>query len=118
MGRATRQRRIDAQERWPDLYQFLAGYLHQDWPEESGTPEAAVAIAIADHDLGQRQSVVRQWCDWNASEGSMFDPRAAVNDGLGVELAFAEPIEARAFMNEVYDMLIVSIRKEVKGWKP
>ena len=109
---------MDAQERWPDLYQFLAIYPHQDWPAKSGAREAAIAAVIADYDLGQRQSVVRQWCDWNAHEGSRFDPRAAVNDGFGVELSFAEPVEARIFMNEVYDMLIMSIRKEEKGWKP
>ena len=118
MSRATRQRRLDAEERWPDLFRFLGCYLHQDWPEESGSPEAAIDLAIAEHDLQERQTVARQWWDWNAVEGSKFDPRSSVNDGLGVEVWFEKPEEARVFMNSVYDKLIVSIRKEAKGWKP
>jgi hypothetical protein len=116
--RATRQRRLDAKQRWPDLFQLLGAYLHQDWPEESGTPEAAVALAIAEHSLEQRQTVARQWWDWNAVEGSKADPRPAINDGLGVEVWFDTPLEARQFMNAVYDKLIVSIRGEVRDWKP
>jgi hypothetical protein len=118
MGRATRQRRIDAQERWPDLYQFLAAHPHRDWPDDSRTPEAAVDLAISEHGLEQRQSIARQWWDWNAVEGSDADPRPAINDGLGVEVSFDTPREGREFMNSVYDKLIVSIRQEVKDWKP
>lgn len=118
MTRATRRRRLDAEERWPHLYKFLGAYLHQDWPEDSGTPEAAVDLAIAEHSLEERQAVARQWWNWNAIEGSKADPRPAINDGLGIEVWFETPLEARQFMNAVYDKIIVSIRKEVKDWKP
>ena len=117
MGR-TRKLRLEAEDRWPTLYQFLGGYLHQDWPEDDGTPEAAVDHAISDYSLEQRKLVAKEWWDWNAKIGSQNDPRRHVNEGLGVNVFFRKPEEARAFMNLVYDKLIVSIRKEVKGWKP
>ncbi len=42
-----------------------------------------------------------------------------MKDGLGISIAFGSALEARKFMNRVYDTLIVSIRSEVgKNWKP
>ena len=114
----SRKLRLEAAERWPTLTNFLGCYLHQDWPLHDGTPEAAIDHAIADHNLEDRQLVAREWWDWNAKVGSKNDPRREVNDGLGVNVRFKTPEEARALMNLIYDKLIVSIRAEAKGWKP
>lgn len=37
--------RVD--QAYPAAAQFFAGYLHQDWPEESGSWEAAAGLFIA-----------------------------------------------------------------------
>jgi hypothetical protein len=119
LSRATRERSLEAQERWPNLFQFLGGYLHQDWPIHSASPEQAVEQAVADWTLDGRQLVLKEWRDWNNVRGCRRDVAAFVNDGLGVNVHFASDLEARQFMNLVYDMLIVSVRAETgKKWKP
>lgn len=119
MSRKSYERRRGAEERWPTLYQFLAGYCHQDWSDFHGTPEGAIDAAIADYSLERQRTVLREWRDWNVAEGSHHDPRAAVNEGLGVNVMFYEPVDARDFMNMVYDKLIVSVRSETEAkWKP
>ena len=110
---------LEAQERWPHLWQFLGSYLHQDWPEIHGTPQAAIELAIRDYPLEARQQVATEWWDWNVREGSSFDPRPAIREGLGVNIEFETSMEARQFMNRVYDWVIVSIRREAgRDWKP
>jgi CdiI immunity protein len=119
MSRKTRELRLEAEERWPALFQFLAAYCHEDWKIFYGTPEGAVDAAIADYPLADRQQVLREWRDWNVSKGAEYDPRVAVNDGLGVNVLFKEPEAARKFMNVIYDQIIASVRNETsKDWKP
>src|SRR3546814_19928895 len=85
MSREIRERRLKAQENWPELRQFLECYLHEDWNHFDASPEAAIDRAIGDHALDVRQAIVRQWRDWNAVEASQHDPRLAINDGLRSE---------------------------------
>lgn len=115
MSRKWHERRRRAEERWPTLCQFLAAYCHEDWPDFHGTPEGAIDAAIADYPFEGRQTVLREWRDWNGVEGTQHDPRAAVNEGLGVEMMFYQPEAARAFMNMVYDKLILSVRQETEA---
>jgi hypothetical protein len=78
-----------------------------------------VDAAIGDYALANRQAVLREWRDWNVVEGSQFDPRAAINDGLGVNVMFYSPEDARKFINMVYDKIVVSVRAETKDkWQP
>jgi hypothetical protein len=97
----------------------MSCYLHQDWPDDHGSPDKAIDAAIDENPLDFRQEVARQWWNWNATEGAQYDPRSAINDGLGVEVIFENPDEARQFMNAVYDKLVVSIRRETgEFWNP
>jgi len=119
MNRKSREVRLETEERWPTLYQFLAGYLHQDWGIDHGSPAGAVDAAIVDYPLSRRQQLLREWRIWNGDKGAAFDPRLAVNEGLGVNVHFEEPADARQFMNMVYEKLIASVRSETsKDWKP
>src|SRR3546814_12690448 len=102
MSREIRERRLKAQENWPELRQFLECYLHEDWNHFDASPEAAIDRAIGDHALDVRQAIVRQWRDWNAVEASQHDPRLALNDGLGVNILFESPKAGRHVMNIVY----------------
>ena len=115
MSRKSYEQRRIAEERWPTLYQFLAAYCHEDLRDFHGTPEGAVDAAVADYSLEMRQTVLREWRDWNIAEGSKNDPRLAVNDGLGVNVMFYQPVDARDFMNVVYNKLIVSVRSETEA---
>ena len=38
----------DADRDYPALYQLFGGYFHQDWRDESGTPEATVRSFVGD----------------------------------------------------------------------
>ncbi|ODT01147.1 MAG: hypothetical protein ABS49_02570 [Erythrobacter sp. SCN 62-14] len=114
----SRKLRKEAEDRWPNLKNFLECYLHQDWPVDDGTLENAVDRAVVETPLSALKSVASEWWQWNSSAGSAPDPRRQINDGLGVNVHFQTPFDARQFMNLVYDKLIVAIRKDEKGWKP
>jgi len=119
MSRKSRERWLEAEERWPALQQFMGCYLHQDWPDDHGSPDNAIEAAIDENPLDVRKAVTRDWWNWNATLGAQYDPRAAINEGLGVEVVFESANEARKFMNSVYDKLVVSIRRETgEPWKP
>jgi hypothetical protein len=111
--------RDEAERRWPALHQFLVCYCHEDWSVLHGTLEGAIDAAIAGKHLEGRQQVAREWWDWNANAGVSEDLRAIVNRGFGVNRHFKQPIEARQFMDMVYDKLVLSIRVETGPyWRP
>ncbi|MEE4339446.1 contact-dependent growth inhibition system immunity protein [Erythrobacter sp.] len=114
----TQKLRKEAEDRWPNLKAFLQGYMHEDWPVDDGTPENPVDRAVAETPLSALKSVASEWWQWNSSAGSAHDPRRQIHDGLSVNVHFKTSLEARQFMNLVYDKLIVAIRKDEKGWKP
>ncbi len=82
------------------------------------SPWGAVERAIADYDLTGLKAVASDWWKWNASRSWRGNLRATVNDGLSVNLRFDSDLDARQFMNEVYDRVIVQIRREDKYWRP
>mgnify|MGYP001795654641 CR=1 FL=1 len=45
---------------FPELRKGFAGYLHEDFPERYGTPEAALRAFHADADRGERQRFARE----------------------------------------------------------
>ncbi|MEP6592634.1 MAG: contact-dependent growth inhibition system immunity protein [Acidobacteriota bacterium] len=45
---------------FPELHQVLAGYLHEDFPERYGTPEAALRAFHGDADRGERRRFARE----------------------------------------------------------
>ncbi len=108
--------RAETEKQWPALYQFLACWLHQDWPVFSGTPEAAIDDAIRETILERRRVVAKEWRAWNKRYASVADPRPIVNDGFGVNVFFKRPYEAHRFMELVYEKLIKSIEDETQHW--
>ena len=51
--------------------------------------------------------------------GAKDDVRDLVNVGFGVNIFFKHQIDARHFMNMVYDKMIVSVREETsRNWQP
>jgi hypothetical protein len=102
--------RSDTEVRYPLLGQFLGGYLHEDWSIFSGTPEKAVDQAIAEYPVPILQQVRReqagllQGCDDDARL------RDILNEGLGVNVFFKQPREAREFAEDVERRLLQSIK--------
>lgn len=118
MGK-TRERRAVAQERWPLLSQVLGGYFHQDYDVVDGSVEGALAKAMGDTTLDQKQMLLREWWNWNQAEGATDDIRRFLDHGFGIALHFETPVDARNFMNGIYDSFIRSVRQEAgKDWKP
>ncbi len=85
---------------------------------EAATPEEVVDKAAKETHLAQRQLVLTQWLDWNNASGRKNDVISSLN-AIGVDVHFASDLEARQFMNKVYDKLIVSVRAELGAdWRP
>ncbi len=120
MSRRTLERRRAAHELWPTLANMLGAYFNEDWPEDHGTVEGSLAKAVVELPLEVRKSIIREWNDWQTKEGTNNDDlRRFVQDGFGVKVHFQKPIDARNFMNRIYDDLIASIRANAdRNWKP
>jgi hypothetical protein len=120
VSRRTLERRRAARELWPTLANILVAYFNEDWPEDYGTVDGALAKAAVELPLEVRKSIIREWMDWQTKEGMNNDDlRRFVQDGFGVKVHFQEPIDARSFMNRVHDDFIASIRANTDGkWKP
>jgi len=108
------RKRDEARSLYPTLAQFLGGYLHEDWPIFSGSPENAVVQAIAEYALERRQQARRELV--MLLEGSDDDAalRAVLNDGLGVNVHFKKPAAARAFAEEIERKLLRSIKSRFR----
>ena len=107
MSRKTLERRRLAKARWPQLFDLLGSYFSQDFEIIDGSLSGVLTAAANDGSAQDRQSIIAEWLDWNASEGATDDIRPFLSDGFGVEIFFSSAIEARHFMNRLYDELIV-----------
>lgn len=115
---STQRLRKEAEDRWPNLQNVLACYLHQDWDVFDETPHKAVDRAISETPLETLKLVTTEWRDWRARSSRAVSLQRQVNEGLCVNVGFKTSMEAREFMNIVYDKLIFAIRNEDEGWKP
>ena len=110
MSRHQRYRE-EAEARYPTLSQFLGGYLHEDWPEMHGTPQAAVDKAVSEYPIELRKVVRKELSDLLVRSTDDVQLRSLLNDGLGVCVYFKKPAQARAFAEQVERKLFSSIQK-------
>lgn len=104
---------------FPALASFGRGYLHQDFLEEHGSPEAALEAFLADASPGEVRRLAREWQDFAlrlrgrppavvrrllaAELGTAWSPRSAARvvalfsrlDRPGPEPAAASPARRR-----------------------
>ena len=93
------------------LQQFLGGYLNEGWPYVHGTPERAVETAIDECPIELRQQVRREL---HAVLSEVTDDKEfleVLNLGLGVNVHFKRPEEARTFAEGVEAKLMRSIKE-------
>lgn len=112
MDRRSREKLALAVERWPKLRNMLVCYFNQDFEILYGSLDGALSAAVRDGDLAYRRSILKEWRDWNESEGALEDIRPLLNVGFSVGVRFQKPIEARDFMNRIHDALIEAVRAE------
>lgn len=105
MSRATLERRRRAKERWPELATLLGSYFSQDFEIIDGSLTGAIDAAARDGTPERRQVILEEWRNWHMSEGTVDDIRPFLSDGFGIEVYFETPLEARIFMNRIYDGL-------------
>jgi hypothetical protein len=75
--------------------------------------DGAVAAAVADARLDTKKAILQEWRDWQSVEGlSPEDVQRSVEEDFGVAVFFKKPIDARNFMNRIYDEFMASVRKE------
>jgi hypothetical protein len=103
--------RAETEERFPALHQFLGCYLG-DWPADAATPLDAVDRAVAEYPVAQRRKVRRELAELLGSAGDDCGLRRVLNDGLGVNVHFRKPGEARAFAEAVERKLLQSIKSD------
>lgn len=110
MSRKTLERRRIAEERWPVLGNLLASYFSQDFGIIDGALSGAMEKATRDGSIEHRREVIEEWLAWNSTEGIVDDIRPFLKDGFDVEVFFGTSLEARTFMNRLYDGLKSGLR--------
>ena len=115
MSRRRLERRRIAEERWPLLANLMACHFNEDFNILYGSLDGAMAAAAGDGSVEHRRAILKEWRDWNDSEGSAVDIRPFLEDGFGVHLLFKTALDARNFMNRVYDDLLSGVRAELAG---
>lgn len=111
--RRLEQRRL-AEERWPLLANLLVCHFNEDFDILYGSLDAAFAAAVSDGSVEHRRAVLKEWRDWNTTVGAVNDVRPLLDDGFGVALFFKEAIDARNFMNRIYDELLVGVKAQTQ----
>lgn len=110
-GRRAREiLREEMDRRFYRLGQFLGCYLHEDRRELHGTPERAVEKAIEEYPIELRQQVRRELHDLLSETTEDDKLRDVLNWGLGVNVYFRKPEEARIFAENVEAKLMRSIK--------
>ncbi len=117
MSRASREKRINSIDPWPALAGLLTAHFGQNFWMKYDSLDSARKAALSELDHASRKQVATEWWDWNARAGAVHDIRTPLAH-LGVEPPFDTAADARKFMNQLYDALIVAIRATAPGWKP
>jgi hypothetical protein len=117
MSRQNRERRLEAQDRWPSLTAWLVEFFGFGVFHRFDTLVAARAAAVSSLDVGRKKQMASEWWDWNSCFGTRQNLPEYL-DAYGVDLDFGTDDEVRQFMNEIYDELVVAIRQQEAGWKP
>ena len=101
-----------ARERWPLLANLMGCHFNEDYAILYGSFDGALAAAAGSGSLEHRRAILKEWRDWNATSGRADDIRPLLENEFAVALFFKKPIDARNFMNRVYDELISRVRAE------
>ena len=96
------------------LTNLMACHFNEDFNILHGSLDRALAAAARDGPLEHRRAILKEWRNWNSTEGAVDDIRPLLEDGFAVALLFKQPIDARNFMNRVYDELICGVRVETR----
>jgi hypothetical protein len=99
------------------LEALLCRHFGEHFWMEYDSFDAARKASVDGLDHTSRKQVAAEWWDWNALAGAVDDIRTPLAH-LGVEPPFETAADARKFMNQLYDALIVAIRAKAPGWKP
>ena len=104
-----------ATERWPLLTNMMVCHFNEDFDLLHGSLGGAVAAAGADGSTDHRRSILREWREWNSTQGAVDDIRPLLEYGFRVAILFKTALEARQFMNRIYEELLVRVKAETKG---
>ncbi len=106
-----------AEQRWPLLQNLMACHFNEDFDILFGSLEGAMKAATTGGSVEHRKAIIREWRDWDVSEGIKDDIRPFLHAGFGVAVLLRKPIDGRNFMNRVYEELVAGVRAETeKAW--
>lgn len=92
----------------------MACFFNQDYDILFGSIEGAIAAAARDGSLDHRRAVLKEWRDWNMSEGTADDIRPTLDDSFSIDVRFKRASDARDLMNRLYDGLIEGVRADTR----
>lgn len=110
--RRTKEMRERAEQRWPLLSNLMLCHFNQDFDIMYGSLEGAISSAVRDGSLDHRRAILKEWRDWNASDGAVSDIRPALYGGFSVAIWFKQPVDAHNLMNRIYDGLLEGVKAE------
>ena len=89
-------------------------FFNQDFDILYGSIDGAIAAAARDGSLDHRRAILKEWRDWNVSEGTADDIRPSLDDSFSIDIWFKRPSDALDLMNRLYEGLIEGVRAETR----
>lgn len=114
MARRRLERSKAAREQWPLLSNLMVCHFNEDCHLLYGSLSGAISSATSEGSLDYRRALLKEWRDWNMSEGAVDDIRPFLDDGFGIAVRLDTPVEARNLMNRLYDELMAGVRAETR----
>jgi len=88
------------------------GHFHEHATAICGSDEESLAKGIEERSVEQLKAILTEWRGWMDGIGSGDgEVVRALQDGLGVNRVFRNAVEARAFMTNVHDRILVAVRE-------
>jgi hypothetical protein len=115
VSRKSLERRRVADERWPQLTNLMACYFNQDFDILYGSLQGAIDAATSEGAFEHRRTLLKEWRDWNVTEGVVDEVRPFLYQGFWIDVVFVSAIDARTFMNQIYDGLLLSVKAGTGG---
>lgn len=96
----------------------MLSYFNEDLDRMYGSLTGAIDAVLSNSTLEYKRDLLKEWRDWNASEGTVNDIRPFLYDGFSVNICFQEAIDARNFMNRIYDELMGRVKAATRHVTP
>ncbi|WP_323800624.1 hypothetical protein [Parasphingorhabdus sp.] len=114
MSRRRRELRLEAEERWPTLFEGISWVWNEDQSVFYENEDSAIKSLATEHPLQWRQQFIKEWRECDVEWGHQSNFHVLLQDGLNMNRVLKDNVEGRQLWSKAYDTVIDSVRAEFK----